>query len=390
MRVHCDTLWEVAGGLGKQTSSVDAVFGESTVFCEEKTILQIHAHTNMVWDDRHALSDLWARPGVVLGQSDFSVFFAQSGYFTGREFQDSTEASVGIDAISIAGEGFASCIQDEFGGCRGAYDGSHDSGGAILKGCNTEGDFVQVIIDIRTWTNLVQIGIAMGFYGRWGRPAGDSLDIDSIGAQCVDDRGEAFRVVCPSGIVGFWQDMAGKAHYALKAEAFCRGDLSAEFDPLLARFDSCAVEPDIEIDEYGDGYAASLSGIGEEFSGGLGVDTNGEATAAFDASSGEFAESFEPILADCGVGEEQVMVCSEHAFPFADFCGGQSSGTVSDLSSGHFHGLVRFRVGAELEMVLIAVGLHPFQVAVYDRSVDEEGWGWMIFGDFVEEHELVA
>jgi len=217
VRVQCDALWKVAGGLGKQTSSVDAVFGESTVFCEEKTVLQIHAHTNMVWDDRHALSDLWAKSRVVVWQGDFSVFFAQSGNFTGREFQDSTEASVGIDAISIAREGFASCIQDEFGGCRGTYDGSHDPGGAILKGCNTEGDFVQVIIDIRTWTNLVQVGIAMGFYGRWGRPAGDSLAVEFSGAKGGDDSGEAFCGVCQSGIVAVVADMTVEAHDALTA-----------------------------------------------------------------------------------------------------------------------------------------------------------------------------
>jgi len=147
--------------------------------------------------------------------------------------------------------------------------------------------------------------------------------------------------------------------------------LSAEFDSLLAGFDSCAVEPDIEIDEYSDRHSASLCGIGKEFGGGFGVDTDGEATATFDASSSEFTESFEPISADSGVGEEQVMVGGEHAFPFADFCGGQSSGAVSDLSSGHLHRFVRFRMGAKLEMVCIAVGLHPFKVALHDCGVDD-------------------
>jgi hypothetical protein len=82
VRMDSDALWRVARGLSEQTSSIDAVFGESTVFSKVKTVLQIHAHTNMVGDETHTLSDLRARTGVVFWQGDFSVFFAQSGYFT--------------------------------------------------------------------------------------------------------------------------------------------------------------------------------------------------------------------------------------------------------------------------------------------------------------------
>jgi hypothetical protein len=141
---------------------------------------------------------------------------------------------------------------------------------------------------------------------------------------------------------------------------------------LFAGFDSRSVEAHIQVDEHTDRYAASLCSIGEKFGSGLGVDTDGERAPKFDTSSGEFAESLEPILADCGIGKEERRVGTEHAFPFANFCRGQASGTMGYLSTGHLHGLVRFRVWTQLEIVLIAVRLHPVKVFFDDCRIDDQ------------------
>lgn len=61
---------------------------------------------------------------------------------------------------------------------------------------------------------------------------------------------------------------------------------------------------------------------------------------------------------------------------------------MGDLSAGHLHRLVRFRVWAQLEIVLIAVRLHPIEVAFDDCRIDDQGGRWVIFRDFVEEHDL--
>ena len=42
----------------------------------------------------------------------------------------------------------------------------------------------------------------------------------------------------------------------------------------------------------------------------------------------------------------------------------------------------------QVQSVIVAVPLHSLQVALEDISVDHEGWGWMVFRDFVEKHAI--
>jgi hypothetical protein len=49
---------------------------------------------------------------------------------------------------------------------------------------------------------------------------------------------------------------------------------------------------------------------------------------------------------------------------------------------------VGFRVWTQFQFVFGAIFLHSIQVALEDISVNHEGGGWMVFGDFVEKHGI--
>ena len=116
------------------------------------------------------------------------------------------------------------------------------------------------------------------------------------------------------------------------------------------------------------------------------IDTYADASPSICTACSEIAQAFESVLADGGVGEEKVGTCGEHAFGFSDFSDGQTVRAGSELSGSDFNGFVSFRVWTKVQSVIVAIGLHPFQIALEDLSVDHEGGGRMVFGDFVEKH----
>ncbi len=125
------------------------------------------------------------------------MLLAQTRNLGIRIVDDFSKARFGLYAVAIAREGFAPCIEDELVSGRYAYDRRHDASGAIVDTGDSQGDFVPIVIDIRSWSDFVQNRIPMGFFGRRSGSAGDDRNVDPKGSQAIDNTGDRIVVLTP-------------------------------------------------------------------------------------------------------------------------------------------------------------------------------------------------